>query len=959
VRLHAPHVRARTRVSLRCGRSIHTELPYEFTLLDLSLSRVRGSPHRAIAGSKPFVVEYGDGKLSAIKFPQWNLETLLSTIDFLDETNVGVILHDENGVVLECNISAAELFGTTVEKLVGRAFLDADWGVVREDGTTFPAHERPEMITLREGKTTTGTILGFDVVAKARRWLKVNTCLAEVDGVAVGVISSFLDITLQIQREHTMRLMREVSRFATTSSVDVELFQRLCDEIVAVGDYSLAWIGEASESENGVVHICYSSGETAYLYDNIVSTLAWKETGVGPTGTALRTNRTQVANDLLHQANYTEWCSRASRFGLSSSVAIPFHPGGRPAVLSIYDRHPFVFDDVTVQGLEEIAREIEVAVVAQESVRTTRAALEETSKSMSDLVKSELSRGRSEEKFRLAFEDNMAPMMFSDIDDLAIAVNDAFCEMVGFSREELLGHDSTLFTYPDDVELTRESHESLISHRANQVRFVKRYLRKDGQIIISEVSRSTARDEAGKTLYFVSSERDITAERELAAELSHQALHDPLTGLANRVLLDDRLILARARADRGRGLIAVLMIDLDDFKGVNDTYGHLVGDQLLRDVASRFQHVARPTDTLCRFGGDEFLYLAEGLTTSAEAEEIAIRFLATLAEPFCHGDVEFVQHASVGIVVWDPDAPTSFMLIQNADVALYEAKRKQKGSYSVFDISMQDMVASRFNLNQELGQAIHNDELSMCYQPIVDLLTQEVVGFEALMRWQHPQRGAIGPDVFIPLAEQSGILLELGGFALREATNQAKSWTSDTSDALPYVSVNLAAQQLNDPQLMTMIDEALHESGLAPERLVLEITESSALLDITETFIVLENLKSRGISIALDDFGTGYSSLSYLVQLNPKVIKIDQSFISPTNDTEQIEVLLEAIISLGQKLKVTLLAEGVETERQLKKLLRMGCRFGQGYLFSHALPASQVGNCMRKTKNQVRTRQRH
>jgi len=876
------------------------------------------------------------------KFPQWNLETLLSTVDFLDATNVGVILHDENGVVLECNVSAAELFGTTAEKLTGRAYLDVDWGIVREDGTPFALDERPEMITLREGKTTTGTILGFDVVAKARRWLKVNTCLAEVDGATVGVISSFVDVTLQIQREHTMRLMREVNRFASTTSVDVELFQRLCDEIVAIGDYSLAWIGEPSESEDGVVHVCYSAGQTSYLYDDIVSTLAWKETGVGPTGTALRTGRTQVANDLKNQVNYKEWCSRASQFGLSSSVAIPFHPGGRPAVLSIYDRHPFVFDRVTVQGLEEIAREIEHAVAAQQSLLTIRAALDESSKSMSDLVESERLRDRSEEKFRLAFEDNMAPMMFSDTDDLAIAVNDAFCEMVGFSREELLGHDSTHFTFPEDVEITRESHESLISLRANQVRFVKRYLRKDGQIIISEVSRSTARDESGETLYFVSSERDITAERELATELSHQALHDPLTGLANRVLLEDRLNLARARAFRGRGLIAVFMIDLDDFKGVNDTHGHLVGDQLLRDIAARFERVARPTDTLCRFGGDEFLYLAEGLATAAEAEEIATRFLATLVDPFCHDDIEFIQHASVGIVVWDPDAPTSFMLIQNADVALYEAKRRKKGSYLFFDDSMQDMVASRFTLNQDLGQAIHNEELSMYYQPIMDLQTQAVVGFEALMRWEHPLRGAIGPEVFIPIAEQSGLVLELSGFALREATNQASLWTKNGSDPLPYVSVNLATQQLNDPQLMTMIDKALCESGLAPERLVLEITESSALADITETFNVLDDLKSRGIGIALDDFGTGYSSLSYLVQLNPMVIKIDQSFISPPHDSEQIEVLLEAIISLGQKLKVTLLAEGIETEPQLEKLLRMGCRFGQGYLFSHAIAASQV-----------------
>jgi diguanylate cyclase (GGDEF)-like protein/PAS domain S-box-containing protein len=891
---------------------------------------------------------------SEAKFPTWSLETLLSTVDFLDFTSVGVILHDENGVVLECNATAAALFGTTQANLVGRAFLDADWGIVREDGTVFQLRDRPEMITLREGRATKGTILGFDILAKARRWLNVTTCLARVDGVTVGVISSFVDVTKQIQHEHTMQLMQEVNRLAMTSSDEVELFQRLCDEIVAFGDYALAWIGEPSATEAGVVHICYSSGQTDYLYDDIVSTLAWEDTGVGPTGTALRTGTTQVANDLKHQPQFGTWSSRASDFGLSSSVAVPFFPGGRRAVLSIYDRHPFVFDDVTVEGLVEITREVENGVAAQRYVTKIRESLQQTSDAMEVLAESERLNGLSEQKFRLAFEDNMAPMIFSDADDLAIAVNDAFCEMVGFSRDELLGHDSTHFTFPEDVAITRESHESLVSKRANQVRYVKRYLRKDGQIVVSEVSQSTARDENGQTLYFVSSERDITAERELSSTLSHQALHDSLTGLANRVLLDDRLDLARARATRLGGLVAVLVIDLDDFKGVNDTYGHLVGDQLLRGVADRFAFVARPSDTLCRFGGDEFLYLAEGLATMAEAEEIARRFLETLEKPFCIEDAEITQRASIGIVVWDPKSTENYALIQNADVALYEAKRQNKGSFQSFDESMRHLVASRFTLNQELCEALGNDQLSMHYQPIIDLETQEIVGFEALMRWEHPQRGFVGPDVFIPLAEQSDIILKLGAFALREATNVASSWTANEFGAFPYVSVNLSVQQLHDPDLLTMIDTALRDSHLSPARLVLEITETSALFDVIETLNVLGELRLKGIDIALDDFGTGYSSLSYLVQLDPNVIKIDGSFVNSSMDSGPNELLLESIIALSHKLNVTLLAEGIETERQRKKLIGLGCRFGQGHLYSRAVSARDVAELLDATTGRSR-----
>ena len=319
-------------------------------------------------------------------FPEWNLKTLLDAVDFLDTTNIGLILHDDQGVVLECNNTAVRLFGTTRRELVGRTFRDSDWGLVREDGSSLPVAERPEMISLREGRATTNTILGFDILAKARRWLAVNTSLAVVEGEIVGVISSFTDITTQIQREHTMHLMRSVNRFAMATVDTTELLQRLCDEMVSLNDYTLAWIGEPSESTFGVVHVCFSAGKTAYLYDDIVSSLASEESGLGPTGVALRTGTIQIANDLATQGQYGQWSSRAAQFGLSSSIAVPFYPGGKLAVLSIYDRHPFVFDEVVALGLQEITKEIERGVEFQDSIRRTQTALDETSSAMIALV---------------------------------------------------------------------------------------------------------------------------------------------------------------------------------------------------------------------------------------------------------------------------------------------------------------------------------------------------------------------------------------------------------------------------------------------------------------------------------------------------------------------------------------------------------------------------------------------
>jgi len=548
------------------------------------------------------------------------------------------------------------------------------------------------------------------------------------------------------------------------------------------------------------------------------------------------------------------------------------------------------------------------------------------------------------ERFRIAFEDNMAPMAFTDLEDTAMSVNDAYCVMLGRTADELLGRDSTLLTHPEDVSIGAEAHHRLVSGEVVRARYVKRYVQKDGRVIVVEVSKSAARDAAGKILYFVSSERDITAQSALTAKLLHQGLHDPLTGLANRSLFEDRLTRAQARVERQGGLGVVLMLDLDDFKGVNDTLGHVVGDQLLVAIARRFEQVTRSSDTLCRFGGDEFLYLAEGLATVAEAEQVAVRLLEVLYEPFDIAGSNIEQRASAGVVVWGGASMDHTELVQSADAAMHEAKRQGRGHYVVFTPSMRQQAVSRFALTQELRHALQAGEISMHYQPIINLNTTEVVGFEALMRWQHPERGWVSPSVFIPLAEQSDLITELGVFALREAVAAASSWERiGTQEKRPYVTVNLSARQFHNPNLVSIIEETLGANDLQPGRLILEITESVALHDSAETLNVMDRLSRQGVEIALDDFGTGFSSLSYLTLLRPRIIKIDQSFVSTAMESDRNDALLESIVSLGQKLNMIVLAEGIETQRQLLRLRRMGCELGQGFLFSPAVPADEIG----------------
>ena len=555
----------------------------------------------------------------------------------------------------------------------------------------------------------------------------------------------------------------------------------------------------------------------------------------------------------------------------------------------------------------------------------------------------EQARIEAEQHFRLAFEDNMAPMVFTDLEDRIIAANDAFCAMMGRTRSELIGFDSKPFTYPDDVGITEASHERFLHDEIRQVRYVKRYLHKDGRMIVAEVSKSPARDKTGKTLYFIISERDITEERMLTAQLSHQALHDPLTGLANRALLDDRLAQAHSRILRQGGNGALLLLDLDDFKGVNDTYGHLVGDQLLSAVAHRLEGVARDTDTLCRFGGDEFLYLAEGVGGTDEAQLIAQRFLRSLDEPFLIGGLSLEQRASLGVVVWDAHDAEVSDVVRDADVALYEAKRLGKGRHFLYVSGMHHNVVNRFSLVQELRQAVAANELAMHYQPILRLSTNEVVGFEALMRWHHSERGWVPPGVFIPFAEQSDLILDLGAFALHESIVAASEW-GHSKELLsePYVSVNLSARQFHDPGLLALVRSELDACSLPADRLIIEITEGVALMEVADTLKTIEQLTNLGVGVALDDFGTGFSSLSYLALLNPMIIKIDQSFVRPVTASIHSDRLLEAIVSLGHNLGMTMLAEGIETRAQLERLRDLHCSLGQGFLFSPAVPFDEA-----------------
>jgi diguanylate cyclase (GGDEF)-like protein/PAS domain S-box-containing protein len=442
--------------------------------------------------------------------------------------------------------------------------------------------------------------------------------------------------------------------------------------------------------------------------------------------------------------------------------------------------------------------------------------------------------------------------------------------------------------------------------------------------------------------------RDLTERRQAEEKIRYIALHDTLTNLPNRVLFLDRLCHVLYRCQRQNNwLFAVLFIDLDRFKVVNDSLGHEIGDQLLKAFARRIENCLRPCDTLARLGGDEFTILLEELHHLEDATKIAQQINTLLLKPFNLRGYKVFTNASIGITLGSLDHQNPEDLLREADTAMYHAKAQGKGCYAVFDEEMHRRALQQLQLEIDLRRAVEQGELAVYYQPIVCLTTGKLVGFEALLRWHHPHQGFISPDRFIPLAEETGLILEIGKFVLQQACTQLHQWHQQFVARLPLkISVNLSSRQLSDPRLVEQILEILATIGLQGYHLCLEITESLLMQNPDSVASMLQQLNAHQIQLAMDDFGTGYSSLSYLHRFPMQVLKIDRTFVQRLGtETEDLEII-RTIVTLAHNLGRTVVAEGIETEEQLKQLRTLGCELGQGYWFAKALSSEAASQLL-------------
>jgi diguanylate cyclase (GGDEF)-like protein/PAS domain S-box-containing protein len=551
-----------------------------------------------------------------------------------------------------------------------------------------------------------------------------------------------------------------------------------------------------------------------------------------------------------------------------------------------------------------------------------------------------------EQRFRALVTNSSDVITILDEDGIVKYVSPSVHQVFGYQPESWLDWRLMVHVEPDEAEALQRTIDQAVDMPGEPVSVEWSIRHHDGTMCKVE-SSVTALLHEPSVRGVVLNTRDVSERRALEHRLRHQASHDTLTGLANRSLFKSRMAVALDRAQRAEGSFALLFCDLDAFKAVNDSLGHVVGDEVLIAVASRLRSCVRPGDTVARLGGDEFAVILEHIESDSDAAWIAERIKAELAEPVILRGKEIFIGASVGIATSSSEYEHLDDLLAKADIAMYMAKSRGKGNHVHFDPEMHESILRQIALEEDLRNALAEDQLVVYYQPIHDLDSSRIVSFEALVRWIHPKEGLLGPNDFIPMAEQTGIIVDIGRWVLEQACIQLCEWQVNYTKERPLtMSVNLSGRQLQDPNLIDEVSEIIKRTGINPRHLTLEMTESMLLADADTIVLQLERLRNLGVKLAIDDFGTGYSSLSYLQHFPVDVLKIDRSFVKGLGTAEQDLALVQAIMSLGSVMNLETVAEGIENPEELEELQKIGCHLGQGYLFAKPATSREISQLL-------------
>ena len=812
---------------------------------------------------------------------------------------VGMIVHDVHGVAAECNEAACRILGLRREQLIGRALGDRRWRAVHEDGSPLRSATHPVMQSLRSGEPAGGIVMGVTTSEAGVRWISIDTQpLHGRDGAVESVISCFVDLTEKRAQEARLGQIVDGAALGTWELRVADGKARFNEHWIRMLGYAPEQIEHSLEGWRQLVHP-----------EDLPAVLALLDAHLRDPAVEFRTELR-----MRHAQGRWAWVMTAG--------AVVERDATGAAVL-----------------MSGVHLDVDRAKRAESASQDAR---ERAERALSEL-----------RAYQTAL-DKHAIVSVTDPSGTITHANDRFCQVSQYRREELIGQTHRIVSSATHSRaFWADMWRSVNAGRSWNAEVCSRA--RDGTLYWSDTTIVPVLDAQGAVVEHVAIRTDITQRKQLEAQLRSAALTDGLTQLPNRVSLLGKLHDAVLRARRLRDYrFAVLFMDFDRFKHVNDSHGHDAGDELLRQIALRLRLALREGDavahgedgndgahTAARIGGDEFVILLDGIRGVEDAELVARRLLLVLSQPYQIGEHEVHSSVSIGIVASDTNRGDADALLRDADTAMYEAKRAGRGRYVLFDAAMHERVARGVELENDLRRALQNDEFRVAYQPIVDLASGALRGVEALARWHHPERGSVPPLEFIPIAEETGLITALGARVLREACDQFVAWQGTLGAAAPKsVAVNLSRAQLRESDLVERVQLELLRTGMPPHCLRLEVTESLAMQD-AGALGVLRRLQALGVSLALDDFGTGYSSLACLHEIPVDVVKIDRSFVRELTQSDHRRVLIQATVLVARALGIRTVAEGVETAEQAQLLEDLGCSMAQGFLFGRPMPAAE------------------
>ena len=772
------------------------------------------------------------------------------------------------------------------------------------------------------------------------RWVSDQSSpIRDDDGNAYCVAGITIDITEQKRRDaqihflnQTYAALSQTNHALITCRDEATLFDRVCRIAVEFGGMAMAWIGTLDAAKQHIVPVARSGRGTDYLDGIVISASVSVPEGRGPTGTAFRESRAVFVQDFIAADSTAPWHERANRYGWRASAAIGIKRAGQPyAVLTLYHAQPHAFDDKTIDLLLEMAANLGHGLDQLD----TEAARKKYEQQLAATL----------QRYHDILETSIDGFWLCDTRGKLLYANSAYSRRSGYSRDELANlriHDLDVL---ENAQVIADKIDIICKNGSAQ--FETMHRAKDGGMWPVEVKTGYLADD---NLLFVFL-RDLSERKRAEEEIINLGFYDPLTNLPNRRLLHDRLRHALAASARSGLYGAVLFIDLDHFKVINDTVGHETGDLLLQEVATRLRQLVREEDTIARLGGDEFVAILEELDSDAKcamgrATTVAEKLLQAFAEPYFLDGDDYNCTASIGIVMFHGHEIASEDILKHSDLAMYGAKKSGRNMLRFFDPAMQHELERRTRLEADLRRSLHERQFELYCQKQVDHHGR-VCGGEMLLRWNHPERGLVSPLEFIPLAEESGLIVPIGQWVLREACRLLAEWTHDPATRHIRLSVNVSARELRQSDFVDNLRQILHDTGARPMRLEIEITESMLLDNIDEFIAKMLQMKELGVTFSLDDFGTGYSSLSYLKKLPLNQLKIDRSFVQDLGKDMSDEAIVQTIIRMSETLGLNVIAEGVETDAQRDMLHAFGCYNYQGYLFGKPVPISHFVQSLR------------